>query len=100
MIKPLTGVRELARKTSRQDDKYIAYILAVMSVEDYNKANIENEEATYLAYRFFSERGLFTAVRNGKPSGYDDYYSWLGFLKGFKNPYLAYIAAKSLTYRG
>jgi len=76
---PLTGVRELARKTSRQNGRYIAYVLAVMSVEDYNKAKqyVENEEAAYLAYRFFSERGLFTAVRSGKPVGYNDYYSWL-----------------------
>jgi hypothetical protein len=75
---PLTGVRELARKTSRQDGKYIAYVLAVMSVEDYNKARqyVENEEAAYLAYRFFSQRRLFTAA-SGKPAGYDDYYFWL-----------------------
>jgi len=75
---PLTGVRELARKVPRQDGKYIAYVLAVMSIEDYNKAKqyVENEEAAYLAYRFFSQRGLFTAV-SGKPTPYDDYYSWL-----------------------
>jgi hypothetical protein len=76
---PLTGVRELSRKTARQDGKYTASVLAVMSVEDYNKAKqyVENEEASFLAYRFFSQRGLFTAVRSGKPSGFEDYYSWL-----------------------
>jgi hypothetical protein len=72
-------VHELARKTARQDGKYVAFVLAAMSVEDYNKAKqyIENEEAASLAYRFFSQRGLFTAVRSGKPAGFDDYYSWL-----------------------
>jgi len=75
---PLTGIRELARKISRQDGKCIAFVLAVMSVEDYNKARqyVENEEAAYLAYRFFSQKGLFSAA-SGKPAGYDDYYSWL-----------------------
>jgi len=76
---PLTGVRELARKTARQDGKFVASVLAVMSVEDYNKAKqyVENEEAAFLAYRFFGQRGLFTAVKSGKPAGFDDYYSWL-----------------------
>jgi len=48
-----------------------------MSIDDYNRAKqyIENEEAAFLAYRFFSQRGLFTAVRSGKPAGFDDYYS-------------------------
>jgi len=76
---PLTGVRELDRKTARRDGKYVAYVLAVMSVEDYDKAKryVENEEAAFLAYRFFAQRGLFTAVKSGKPAGFDDYYSWL-----------------------
>jgi hypothetical protein len=76
---PLTGVRELARKTARQDGKYVASVLAAMNIEDYNKAKqyVENEEAAFLAYRFFSQRGLFTAVKSGKPAGFDDYYSWL-----------------------
>jgi hypothetical protein len=76
---PLTGVRELARKTMRRDGKYTAFILAAMGVEDYNKAKqyVENEEAAFLAYRFFSQRGLFAAVKSGKPAGFDDYYSWL-----------------------
>jgi len=76
---PLTGVRELARKSAKQDGKYLASVLTVMSNEDYNKAKqyVENEETSYLAYRFFSQRGLFTAVKSGKPVGYDDYYTWL-----------------------
>ena len=76
---PLTGIRELARKTTRQDGRYVASVLAVMSIDDYNRARqyIENEEAAFLAYRFFSQRGLFTAVRSGKPAGFDDYHSWL-----------------------
>jgi hypothetical protein len=75
---PITGVRELARKTARQDGKFVTSVLAAMIVEDYNKAKqyIENEEASFLAYRFFNQRGLFTAA-SGKPAGYDDYYSWL-----------------------
>jgi len=76
---PLTGIRELARKTTRQDGRYVASVLAVMSIDDYNRARqyIENEEAAFLAYHFFSQRGLFTAVRSGKPTGFDDYHSWL-----------------------
>jgi hypothetical protein len=72
-------VRELAKKTARQDGNYITSVLAAMSVEDYNKAKqyVENEEAAFLAYRFFGQRGLFTAVTGGKPTGYSDYYSWL-----------------------
>jgi len=76
---PLTGVKKLDEKAVMQDGKYIASVLAVMSIEDYNKAKqyVENEESSYLAYRFFSQKGLFTAVKSGKPSGYEDYYSWL-----------------------
>jgi hypothetical protein len=50
-----------------------------MSGDDYEKARqyVENEEAAFLAWRFFSQRNLFTASANQKPSGYDDYYSWL-----------------------
>jgi hypothetical protein len=75
---PLTGVRELARKTARHDGKFVTSVLTVMGVEDYDKAKqyVENEEASFLAYRFFSQRGLFTAAI-GKPAGYNDYYSWL-----------------------
>ena len=76
---PITGVSEQARKIETQSGRYVARVLAVMSGEDYEKAKqyVENEEAAFLAYRFFSQRGLFTATANQKPAGFDDYYSWL-----------------------
>ncbi|MDR1429778.1 MAG: hypothetical protein LBI85_05765 [Spirochaetaceae bacterium] len=54
----LTGVRELARKVERQGPLYTAYMLASMNIEDWQKAAryIENEEAAFLAYRFFAQR--------------------------------------------
>jgi len=76
---PITGVTEQARKIETVSGRYVARVLAAMSGEDYQKAQqyVENEEAAFLAYRSFSQRGLFTAAANQKPSGYDDYYSWL-----------------------
>jgi hypothetical protein len=76
---PITGVREAARKVERSGGYYIARVLAVISVEDYNRARqyILNEEASYLAYIFFSQRGLFSSTGSSLPSGYSDYYSWL-----------------------
>ncbi|GHV23915.1 hypothetical protein FACS189494_12200 [Spirochaetia bacterium] len=55
---PLTGVRELARKSETQNGRYVAHILAVMSAADYQKAihAVDNEEAAYLAYRFFTQK--------------------------------------------
>jgi hypothetical protein len=48
---------------------------------DYQKAlrYIENEEAAFLAYRFFADRnrGLNQNVINRKPAGSPDYYTWL-----------------------
>jgi hypothetical protein len=77
----LTGVRELDRKVERQNTSFIVYILVSISVEDWNKAlrYIENEEASGLAYRFFAPkvRGIAGLSREGKPQGYEDYYSWL-----------------------
>jgi hypothetical protein len=76
---PITGVTEQARKIETVSGRYVARVLAAMSGADYEKAKqyVENEEAAFLAYRFFSQRGLFTATANQKPTGYDDYYSWL-----------------------
>jgi len=76
---PVTGVRELARKTEITGGRYVARILAVMSAADYEKAKqyIDNEEAAYLAYRFFIQRGALQANQNQKPAGFDDYFSWL-----------------------
>jgi hypothetical protein len=75
----LTGVREMARKIERSNGRYIARILAAMSVDDYNKAlqYVENEESAFLAYRFFAQKGLFGQSGGGKPAGFEDYYSWL-----------------------
>ena len=74
---PVTGVTEQARKIETVSGRYVARILAAMSVADYNKARlyVENEEAAYLAYRFFGQRGLFTLA--DKPAGFQDFYSWL-----------------------
>jgi hypothetical protein len=76
---PITGVSEQARKIETVSGRYVARVLAVMSGEDYEKAKqyVENEEAAFLAYRFFSQKNLFTAAANQKPAGFDDYYSWL-----------------------
>ena len=76
---PITGVTEQARKIENVSGRYVARVLAAMSGADYEKARmyVENEEAAFLAYRFFSQRGLFTATANRKPAGFDDYYSWL-----------------------
>jgi hypothetical protein len=76
---PITGVREMARKIERINGRFIARILASMSAEDYNRAKqyVENEEAAMLAYNHFRQRNVFQAVANQRPSGYDDYYSWL-----------------------
>jgi len=76
---PVTGVKEQARKIEREGRRFVARILAVMSAEDYNKAKqyVENEEAAYLTYRFFIQRGALQANQNQKPAGFDDYFSWL-----------------------
>ena len=76
---PISGVAERARKVETANGRYIARILAAMTVEDYNKAKqfVENEEASSLAYRFFAEKKLFPAAVGQKPDGFDDYYSWL-----------------------
>jgi hypothetical protein len=75
---PITGVSEQARKIEIVNGRFVARILVAMSIEDYNRARmyVENEEAAFLAYRFFSQRNLFPAA-NRVPSGYDGYYSWL-----------------------
>ena len=56
---PLSGVSETARKLETANSRYVARVLASMSVEDYNKARayVDNEEAAFLAYRFFAQRG-------------------------------------------
>ena len=76
---PITGVTEQARKIEVVGGRFVARVLASMSAADYDRARmyVENEEAAFLTYRFFSQRNLFPAVLNQKPSGYDDYYSWL-----------------------
>jgi hypothetical protein len=77
---PLSGVRELARKVETQGGNYTARILGAMNSADYQKAlqYIENEEAAFLAYRFFAQkvRGI-TRLSGNRPSGYADFYSWL-----------------------
>jgi hypothetical protein len=89
----LTGVREMDRKLEKEGASFKAYILAAISVEDWNKAlrYIENEESAGLAYRFFAQkvRGITPLNRAGKPQSagtslpaetkfpYDDYYGWL-----------------------
>jgi len=74
---PITGVREQARKIETSGGRYIAHVLLSMSIEDYYRARqyVDNEESAYLAYRFFGQRGLFSAAQ--RPVGYNDYYSWL-----------------------
>ena len=76
---PITGVREQARKIEITGGRYIARVLAVISAADYEKAKqyVENEEAAFLAYRFFIQRNALNANPNQKPAGYDDYFSWL-----------------------
>ncbi|MHC6201894.1 hypothetical protein ACYULU_01715 [Breznakiellaceae bacterium SP9] len=83
----ISGMRELARKTERQSNgMYIARVLTAMNSEDYRKAAqyIENEEAAFLAYRFFQQKipensrsGLPRLNTREKPHGYPDYYTWL-----------------------
>ncbi|GHV10507.1 hypothetical protein FACS189491_00070 [Spirochaetia bacterium] len=77
---PLTGVRELARKSTPQNGRYVARILAVMGTADYQKAvhSVDNEEAAFLAYRFFTQKVSGIAPIAGKsPAGYPDFYTWL-----------------------
>ena len=76
---PVTGVREQARRMETSGGRFVARILASMSVEDFNRARlyVENEEAAFLAYRFFSQRNLFPSSGSQRPSGFTDYYSWL-----------------------
>jgi hypothetical protein len=77
---PLSGVREAARKIENRGGAYTARVLAAMSGADYQKAlgYIENEEAAFLAYRFFEQKvkGI-TRLTGNKPAGYADFYSWL-----------------------
>lgn len=77
----LAGAREAARKIGQENGKYIARVLAIMSAEDYAAARqyAANDEAAALAYRFFARRaaGIAPLDREGKPRGFDDYYSWL-----------------------
>ncbi|MCL1813103.1 MAG: hypothetical protein FWG29_06225 [Treponema sp.] len=78
---PVSGVHEQARKVTNQNGRYVARVLASISTEDYNKARqyVENEEAAFLAYRFFEQRnvGLPRLDSRSKPQGFPDYYSWL-----------------------
>jgi hypothetical protein len=77
----LSGAREAARKTGQENGKYIVRVLVIMSAEDYAAARqyAANEEAAALAYRFFARRaaGIAPLDREGKPQGFEDYYSWL-----------------------
>jgi hypothetical protein len=82
----LTGMREVARKTERlSDGKYLARVLTAMSGADFQKAarSIENEEAAFLAYRFFAQKMPALAASGKKPQGaeapfpYPDFYAWL-----------------------
>jgi hypothetical protein len=77
---PLSGVREAARKIEQRGDTYTARVLAAMDDGDYQKAlrYIENEEAAFLAYRFFEQKikGI-TRLSGNKPAAYADFYSWL-----------------------
>jgi hypothetical protein len=77
---PLSGVRGLARKVEHQGGRYTARILGAMNSADYQKALtfVENEEAAFLAYRFFAQKvkGV-TRLAGNKPAGYADFYSWL-----------------------
>jgi hypothetical protein len=56
-------------------------MLAAMNSEDWQRAAgyIENEEAAFLAYRFFAQRVPAVTPLNvaGKPEGFEDFYSWL-----------------------
>ena len=78
---PITGVSELARKIETPGGRYVARVLTSMSIEDYNRARqyVENEEAAFLAYRFFEQRntGLPRLDMRSKPQSYPDYYTWL-----------------------
>jgi hypothetical protein len=77
---PLSGVREAARKVENRGGAYTARILGAMNEGDYQKAlrSVENEEAAFLAYRFFEQKvkGI-TRLSGNKPAGYADFYSWL-----------------------
>jgi hypothetical protein len=77
---PLSGAREAARKIENRGGAYTAHVLAAMNDADYQKAlrYIENEEAAFLAYRFFAQKveGI-TRLSGNKPAGYADFYSWL-----------------------
>ena len=77
---PVTGMSILDQKTERDaNGRYVVRVLAVMTAADYDKAKrfVDNEEAAYLAYGFFGQRGLFAYKANTKPSGFEDYHSWL-----------------------
>ena len=82
----LTGMRELARKTERQPDGgYLVRVLTAMSGADFQKAarSIENEEAAFLAFRFFAQKTPALAASGKRPQeviaalGYPDFYTWL-----------------------
>ncbi|MDR1175680.1 MAG: hypothetical protein LBK83_09470 [Treponema sp.] len=77
---PLSGVREVARKIETHGGAYTARILGAMNDADYQKAlrYIENEEAAFLAYRFFEQKAKgLTRLSGNKPAGYTDFYAWL-----------------------
>jgi hypothetical protein len=73
-------VREAARKIEYRGGAYTARILGAMGGGDYQNAlrYIENEEAAFLAYRFFEPkvRGI-AGLSGNKPAAYADFYSWL-----------------------
>jgi hypothetical protein len=77
---PVSGVRELARKLENRGGSYTARILGTMNDAEYQKAlrYVENEEAAFLAYRFFEQKARGIArLSGGRPAGYADFYSWL-----------------------
>ncbi|MDR1932778.1 MAG: hypothetical protein LBQ57_08170 [Spirochaetales bacterium] len=77
----LSGVREAARKTRQEGGGCVAYVLAAINGEDYAKAvrYMENEEASFLAYRFFAQKvpAITPLDGSGRPQAYPDFYSWL-----------------------
>ncbi|MDR3334911.1 MAG: hypothetical protein LBT13_08525 [Treponema sp.] len=78
----LTGVKEEARKTERQENgTYIVRVLASISSENYQKAikSVENEAMAFLVYRFFARKitTLPMSDTKDKPQGFPTYYAWM-----------------------
>ncbi|MDR3172411.1 MAG: hypothetical protein LBU17_12465 [Treponema sp.] len=77
----LTGVKEEARKTERQDGTYIVRVLASISGENYQKAikSVENEAMAFLVYRFFARKIATLPMLDKKdnPQGFPTYYAWM-----------------------